>query len=511
MIRKSSLAIGELIAAGGGTLVPGPVVQGLNEVSVNGFQLTPDIFREQVLDATEHNAHSDILEASSTRLAEIIRETQETIRTQGTPLAQLIAKDTSILYSPKMLSDRACGRFSVQFVNVDDKFFDSSLFPTSPSDTTLSYSAVGLGQLERLTFDYPSDADIKAFVATNHPEVCAVLDNPECSLSYAVSTINERYDLRETFKSDDKWTFDFSAIKSVDIARLLKAYVVLTKMRSCDDPVPWLKAGSLADYREYVNLLFHGFTVYLLNLKKLILAYRAQRLVIQQKEPVVLKSGDRGVFENVPFLVGDLKVYYTDELLEKITAGNHSFQEVLMGMYYGRLTGQNVTVSDFINDVAPSAMHARNYFANCAAKLTEESRVVFRKGALEAIVKFSSDPIRRERIEKQLESGQSLHDWVYKNFSDELNTVYAIVSERCGTNGPDVAGSDSVEGVGIDDRTAAILSTNLVVRYLRAIGCTMAADLIAATFVMAEEDNVRSQRERLHVAMIELIVSRLLE
>lgn len=506
MIRPSSVAMGELVAVGA-SVKPGQIIQGLNEVSQSSFEYTPENFRDNIVACTSQGAHTDIMEATSTRLAEIIRETMQNVRQYGVPLADAIANGTSLMYSPKDLQRVAADNVYISFVNADDPFFNSSLFPTAVANHTLSYKSVAMEGLDTLQFEWASGEAIEKFLDTDHPDIRAIMENPDAGTTDAASLLTNLYELKEHFVHNGE-LFNFTQIKSTNIALLLKAYIILTKMRASEDPVSWLKGGDLNTYRAYVNHLWNGFTAYLLQLKNVVNAYRAQNLVVIQEREVHMKESYRD-FKNTRLMSGAVKVFYTDAFFDKVSELNLSMQEVILGFFWARLNGRTLSTLDVFNNPQAASNEAQSYFSQVHTNLMQEGRSIYINAGTKAIIEFiEGNPVLKERALKSCD-GKVFSDWIYSQFHQLLNQAYSLTSETLGSLDAAGVAIGDVEPE-ISDRTGIILQTQIVPTFLRLIGCNLAADLIADTFIQTAEDNVGDKRARLHVALINLIVDKAL-
>lgn len=504
MIRPSSVAMGELVAVGA-SVKPGPIIQGLNEVSYASFEYTPENFRDNIVACTSQGAHSEIMEATSTRLAEIIRETLQTVRQYGVPLADAIAKNTSLLYNRSSLQSVATDNVSINFINADDPFFDSPLFPKAVANHTLSYKSVAMEGLETLTFEWPSTEDVEKFLDTDHPDIRTIMDNPDAGTTSAAELLGDKYALKEHFVNNGE-LFNFTQIKSTDIALLLKAYIILTKMKHSDDPVSWLKGGDLNTYRAYVNHLWNGFTTYLLQLKNVVNAYRAQNLVIFQEKEVHMNDRYRD-FKDTRLMSGSVKVFYTDAFYNKVVEANLSMQEVILGFFWARLNGRTKTTLDVVNNPQVAAEEAKAYFSTVHTNLMQEGRTLYVNSAVKAIVDFIDGNSDLKARTVKASQGRVFSSWIYGEFVQLLNHAYSLTSERLG--GDDAIALGDVEPE-ISERTSVLLETQIVPHFLRLVGCNLAAQLITDTFIQTAEDNTGDKRVRLHVAIINLIVDKAL-
>jgi hypothetical protein len=509
MIRKSSVALGEIVVVGGGMFRPSQLIQGLNDESYGAVPYT-DNFREEIPQQTTEGAyHSETMELTSDRLAEIIRGAMYNVRDYGVPLAKKIAEGTSMLYSPDRLQQVANEQFLVEFVNVEDPFFDSPLYPKEIRDKSLSYTGISLDMVKNLKFDWATDDQVRTFIASNHPDLLAIVDNNEESLNFAAQTIGNLDELREVFENNDG-VFNFTKVKSTRINLLLKMYILLTKMYATDDPAPWLKGGDLSTYRSFVNLMWNGLTAYLLQLRNVVGTYKQLQLVVTQDKAVGLQDHAYESYKGVRFMGGKVRAYYTNAMMAKITAAGVGFQEMILGYFYGNMTGSKVSMQQIIENPALGCEQAKNYYFMINDQLTKQAQELFVAGGLKAIAEHvSSIPEVAERaLAVRTKQQVSPDSWYISNFKALLDHCYHLIAAKC-PGDMDLVADDGAPDTSRED---VILSTKIVPTFLYIIGCKMAAEIVDATFTeIAGEDSAINQRERLHVSLINLIVNHSIE
>lgn len=508
MIRESSISLGELIAVGGGNFRPSQVIQGLNGESGGALAFT-DNFRQEIMQASQGNMHTETLEGVSDRLAEMIRDSLGNIRSYGVPMARRVLKDTQLLYSRKQLQSLTEQLIEVQYINVDNSFFESALYPTEVRDKSLTYTGVDLKLGKQLKWRWPDQKEVLDFIGASHTDLVSILEDDDESIGDAASRISDVDELAQLFLNNDG-IFDFSQIKSVRFVLLLKMYVLLTKMYFSDDPAPWLVTGELSTYRSFVSLLWNGMTLYLMKLKQVVEVYRQRQLVITAEKQAALTPHSQSQYGDTRFMQAKLKVFYTNGILEKIQSAGVGFTEAIMGYHWANLTGNPMTITDFINDVSKGQVHAKSYFNHIHEKLSVQSRDLFIKGGVKAIYDFISEtPQLLERANTARGGNQMLVSWVVSKFQGELEKAHYLLAERF--TGGDVIEAGMGPDDGADPRLDALLETTLIPAFLRACGATLTADIIEATFVdTSKEDNVMDKRERLTVAVIDELVKRML-
>ena len=506
MIRESSIALGELIAVTGASIVPSTIIEGLNGESIGAMAYTDD-FRKEIVATTSNGMHTETLEAASDRLAEIIRNSMNNIRDYGVPLASKIVNATNLLYSKGRLESLTTDMFRVSFINIDDPFFKSALYPAEVRDKSLSYTSVDLRGLERLQFEWPEDSAVRQFIDSSHPDMLEIIANQDESLNNAASFLSNINELGNLFENKDG-VFDFSKVKTLRVNLLLKMYVLLTKMYAKEDPVPWLKVGDLATYRSFVNLMWNGMTLYLIHLRAVVESYKARNLVLIQEKPVRLTDHPNSNFKDTRFMSGEVRAYYTNDMLDRIDAAHVSFGEMIKGYFWANLTGGSLSLQAVIDNPSLGAGQAKEYYASIHERLTLQSTKLFVAGGLKAIGDFIAEtPALSARVgELRKNSTDMMSTWLQKNFYSELEKAHYVIADKLGDG--DMLMEEGAE----DPRLEVVLSTPLVPVFLRACGAQLAADIIEDTFITtADCDNIADKRERLHVSVINLIVSRALD
>ena len=509
MIRPSSIALAEMIAVAKPNFKPTDIIIGLNDVT-HSIEAYTDNYRKEIVDntASESTEHTATMTAGSERFGEIIRGAMENISAYGKPLAVAIARAAEICYSRSMLRETANANFKHRFVWLDDPYFDSPVYPTEVKDKTFAYTNVGLGALERLKFEYPSNEQVIEFVNSNHADVVEIMRERDTSASSAAYLLVDNESLRDYFVTSRESNFDFSRVKHLDSERVLKAYIILTKMYGSDNPVPWFKSGSLQDYREYVTVLWNAMTSYLINLKQVILAYRKDGLVIQDEMTARMVDGVGAEQHGVRFLEADTVVYYTDKVMEAITQGSsNSLSEVLLGYYWDALTGERKRLAEVVSAPGQFQAKANEYYNYVNEKLSGNAQVRFVETAVRTIVEFieTNSDVRARLTEIRGNTGEMLIEWVVKTFSDELARCYHHVNNSGYQFGEAVV-EGGEGGVSVSD---SVMSSKIIPVFLRSLRCELAAELLEGTYVtQAAEDNIHDQRERLTVAVVNLIVNK---
>jgi hypothetical protein len=512
MISRSSLALAESIAVAHNSDTPIRVknlVVGLNEQSYGSAAYTPAGFRDEIVRVTgEITPHSQVMDATSDRLAAVIRGGFDMIKDFGVPFAKSLAAELGLLYTSDRLQDLSFSRMTYNFVNVDDPFFESQIYPTEVKNSALDFSNISLEALNRLQFNYASSEEIKEYVNTSHPDVVEILSNDEYDLSRAANSVTDIYELQNIFSVKNS-VFNFGVIKSLEINRLLKMYVVLTKMVTDENPVKWLSGGKLSDYREYVNLLWNGMTRYLISLKQIATAYKSRVVAIGELEPIRLADHPNKDYEGAKFMSGNVQIFYTAQSLALLEEHGISFKEWLVAVTFARFNKVDVnpasalTTPDFVKEWAGA------YYKSIDTSLSSKAKQLFIKAARERALKFLLEtPKLNDRVGSLVNGKFMVDQWFSVKMGDEYEKAYYAVSRALAARRGDNSGEMlAVEGEHDGVVLQALMAGGLVPAFLRAVECNLAADIVEATYVSVEtQEDTAAKRQRLHAALIKLIV-----
>lgn len=515
MITKDSLSLGENIASGLGDVVvqTTPILEALNNESFGVFPYTEN-WRTEVLEVTgEITAHTPMMELSTTRMAEIIRDAFEMIKTYGTPLANLIADGMSVLYIPGNVSAVANNRLDLSFINTDHPFFKNAIYPTAPRNTALTFESIGFASLGRLKFQNADNAELQEYLKTDHPEMQRIVQSKESSLWDAFTILTDVQCLSKEFVNKNG-IFDFTKVKSIDIDKLMKMYAIAAKMFVQDAPSPWLATGSLEDYREFVDMIYSGLTVYLINLRTQINLYRERKVAIVEETPVVLNedkpSETLGI--TIKVLEGSATVFFSEEILEAARANNVSIRDAVVAYLYGNNAGKRISLYDTIVQPGVAEELLAAYYTSITSRLNNSSEKFFGDTVVEQIGKFvTANPVLLERIEGT--EGTSIRTIISRHFSDQIDTLFAmytryVTADRDGDQAINDSGVEEYKQKIVD----VILRSKLIPDFLRLIGCTTSAQLLDYTYVAVEgEDNIVDMRQRVTVAVIKFLAPMLIK
>lgn len=511
MIRQSSIALAELIAVANPAFRPTQIIEGLNGVSHGLEPYGPD-FRSELVAVTgsDEAEHTEILGAAGNRLGEIIRGALDNISAYGKPLAMAIGRNAEVCYSQDHLRGIAVQYFKHQFIWLDDPFFDSSAYPTEVKDKSFAYTNVGLDVLSRLEFEYPTNDQVLAFVNSNHADVVEIMRERDTAAARAANCLTDLESLDSLFVKSPNGNFDFSRVKQLDSERILKMYVILTKMYTSEDLVPWLKGGSIEDYRAFVNTMWNALTCHMVNLRAVIQGYRANGLTIVDNGPVRLVDGKGAEQAGARFVEADAMVFYTDKAMDAITqGGNGSLSECLLGWYWSRLLGTTESVGSIVAAPGQYMAKVREYYNHVNEKLSVHAKETFIKTGLAAIAEFivTNENLSGRLAEVRGQSSDLLGTWVRNNFAKELEVCFRGILG----SGHNFDGAIDENDTG-GSLTGHVMASQIVPKFLSLLKCDLAAEILTRTYQeCATNATPEQQRERLTVAVIQTIVGMCLE
>lgn len=520
MIRKESIALAENIAVAirdDAAVLPSELLDGLNGVSYGALPYSGN-WREELVDVTANlSPHTDVMEAGSERLAEIIRGGFDMVKTYGVPLASAIAEGVSILYTPNQLSDMSSGQLRIRFANIDHPFFNSSIYPTEVKNKALGFDSVGLDTLKNLEFKYTDKEELKEYLATSHPEVLEIINSKEASLESSFYNLSSLEELGRMFLKQGE-AFNFTRVKSIEIETLLQMYILISKMYASDKPCPWLTKGSLEEYREWTNVLWNGLTAYLIALRAAMNIYRARKLVVvDNKTPELTDyTPNERLGVAVKVISGDVTVYYTNDVVREAESNGVALHDVVLASIYSRLTSENaVGLGQLLASKTLVSEQLSAYHGLLHNSLDGKSYDYFVKSSLQAIAKFVIDnPAAQEALVRTTgDNGSSVQTIIREALHSDIDKLYYLFASEKKVVDNEIAAAPEPGGVDLYRESCinTVLKTKLVPIFLRLLGCGLAAEILELTYHTSEvEDNLHGMRERMHGALIEFIASKLL-
>jgi len=516
MITKHSLALAENIAVAmnGDTRVrQTPILTALTDVSY-GYSDYTENFRNEIPDVTANiTEHTDVMRLGVERMGEIMRGALDMVKTYGVPLAQAICSGLSCAYRTSDLPYLAMQKTEIKYTNIDDPFFASQIYPneTQVRNTALSFQGVSLAALSRLKFQYLTDSELFDFVGSNHPDVVAVLKDEDESLGMAFEKLTSLQGLGELLVMNGAGVVDFTQVRDININMLLKMFVLIGRMYLSEKPLG-LEDGSLKDYREFVELMYNGMIVYLSRLKKMVDMYRARGLVLRnEKQPEIVEHLDNSTGQKLFLLSFKAYAFYTNDTIALAEANGVGLNDVVYAAQYSTAMGNPVGTLDLVKDKARVEGLLKEYYGKIDLVMTRKAKEIFTNVATAAAVKFVADrPELRQALDANLKTENAMTATIIsEHLGSELQSFYGRYAAAAGGAG---GGAPVSEQDQASEAMEVLFQTRLIPVFLRMLGCELAAEIIEHTYVtQSVEDNITDKRERLHVALIEVLASKLIE
>ena len=524
MLTKDDLILGQLIASGlppEQPINPSGIIAGLNEESYAVSPYSSVGFLDQVTKVTtELTSHSEVMDLATTEMAKVIRGAFEMVKTYGVPMALAIADGVSCLYSQESVRSTLRSNLSLDYICADDPLFSMGIYPVQVANKALSFSAVNLDMLNRLEFDPFPSTDLMTYVDSKHPEIVKVMKDQSVADYNVLRSLTDLEGIRCIFSVKGQALVDFTQTRTIDLSRLMKMFVVVSKMYMSDKPPTFLTKGSLEDYREFVNLMWNGISRYLINLKEFVQNYRAREIVLVDQGPVRYKTitPSEALGVQVDVIEGKVLVYYTEAIMKTITASETSISDVVLAYLYARVKGQSFSLRELADDKLKVSKLLDSYLGDVSQVINSAAQKVFCEGAAIAIARFiESHPAAREALYRTVGENGSLVPTVIRNrLGSAISNLYNVYSRDMSTytDEPELASADTAEyssslvGKRRKHCIEVILSTDIVPIFLNLLGCNMAASIIAATYVT--QDKVFTsvdEREQLHCALIKVLAN----
>ncbi|ASU03680.1 hypothetical protein JOAD_235 [Erwinia phage vB_EamM_Joad] len=503
MITKNSVILAEPIVLGlDKPLVENSsdIVKGLMELSY-GAMPYGETYRTEIAEVTADNGHTDVVEHVTTKLAESIREVFSQISTYGIGFARVLANELRNAQSDDHIIDAATSGLAIRFVNLDNDFLVSTLYPAGPKNVQFNYDSIDLSVIDRLQFNTDMCGELaKSYIDIQHPDIVRVMKDDECDSEEAFYSIMDVECLRSLFHHQNG-RFDFTTVKTYRLALLFKMYVILSKMYSSDDPIKSLVGGTLTDYREYVSLLWNGLSTYLARMKGMVGVLRGRGIALHQNKPVRFNTVKRHFdLTNSTFefqeLHGDVTVFYTKPAADTLAANNYCLRDWVIGRLLCDLKGEA--------HVPDAALLSGNKLTGVMNAFMD----FIRSGLLERRREVTEFLFQRA-VNNFVMGNETLREFVAAMDEEGLNAekiVHRMNSDfKCGYNL--AVYLDNHPGMSTED---AVISSGVVQRFLRAIDCSLAANIIAETEYHSEHDDAVEKRKRLHAALIKVLVNKLM-
>lgn len=491
MISKGSLRLGELFH-GVEIKEPSNIIEGLNNVSTGVLDYTED-YASEIEETTSDNEHGLILDNLSTFLSNNITNSLKSIKEIGVGLSKVVAENltyhlTTGPYNP-----------SFTFIQTDNPFFKSSLFPTKVNDNSQSWTNVSFKDvLNGLSFTEPSVDEVKEFVASTNPEITELLSS--CDL-VPVTWWGTDF-IQNWFGTKDQ-SFDATKVDLVrlDVPELLALYVLVARMYVTDEPVPWLKSGELSNYRQLVNMLYNGMTAMLIRIREVYKARSAMGMSLAYDPHNTAPH-----LNDMQWVEGNARVYVNQSVITTALNQGIDLNEVVTGYFIMKLSPSNgepvaLPSADTLYGYLSAYNERKEIVTNNLVNNTVKNIHPTLLGVAWEFLSGFEDV--RERIMNRAQVGGVSPISIINNDLGEALRVICYKVYGDGGNSHKLIGEDSQ-----DILINIILDSSLVEDLFLCLGDEFTAAIIGNTKITTEEDTLEDKKERLTTAVVDTIVSK---
>lgn len=512
MISQDSILIAQPIAeelvSRNQTLLAstGSVIAGLNEqtTTVKPFKyetLSVDVPKVTVM-GSDMNRHSEMKDELTDLIAPQIRRSFTYISKYLAPFAGSLGNrleekinsysgPTGIIFN----------RFRMEIVRTDVPIFSSTRYPEKPNNDLIDFSHIDKNVLSKkgtyewiekekiLDYVQVSDSEISAFLSKNIDKTCGALN--------AILVDNDYRELGQPVDGkgpENKGYIDTNTLKPcINVEGLFGAYIVLTKMRTDDNPVPWVSDVSLDDYRAAINLLWHAVTNVLAGARYRYAEMSKIGVMVDHRKAEIFYNEKQG-FGKLPFISGTVYVYVSDAAIA--AAGDYGFSERVVGYLLARIAFKAPGTEGFDQSQVEIYQEAfSTYLQGVHESMKTHASGIIRQVIGDCLTEFKKDHPEFNQIITLLNNEPD-----YMKLPVYLEKDIQLFISDCMSN--------CVEG---QHNYREFTSGHIFVSaFARAIGLDMAGDILARTAVCVPNDTVEAKRERLNVAVTEVIIGRLL-
>lgn len=329
------------------------IIKGLNETTASIVSFTEDNIATELPDYTSVVPnHTDVMEATSTIVADTIRGSLNTISKLIKPILVETEKRLKDAISANSAVEAILNNIDLEMINIEPSFLNSFFYPKEPAASFRGIESIRLSDLLQGSYPQLSGAELVELISLDVPDLQPFFSNPsEVEAVYNTLFIDKYF---YTIFSPDTvnkgiaqiaspLNYRFSSFRTLVIGTL-----ILNKLTAMDDPIDGVTGISLDEYRTSLRVTRDLFTTMLWHFKN-IWEQRATAgiIIIDNKlEYTPLKDDITG---SLPMVKGPLTIGYNNAILEMFADSDQlSLSEYVMGFIYAKF--RNYQVKDIITD-----------------------------------------------------------------------------------------------------------------------------------------------------------------
>lgn len=502
MITKKSLNLAEMLIDKPGFIYNAPdLIQSLSDDCVTSFGVQStnarDLKEELVKNSVTNAEHGELVEEASNVISGIIRNSLNDIKNYASGLASVLRDASGEVFSEENVRDSIEYGIGITFVPTTSELFDSKYYPSGEVQNKLLdfKSPIQIDGLSGLETDYLSFEELLDLLALDNEELRTLLINNNV---YSEGLGLKQFLFNSLTRSGESINFNAIGPGSDQHCRTLVAYLLVVKLSTMDEIPEFVKNISLENYRNLISICKDGLATQLALVRKAMTVESVNGLRIVTNKEVTAKTTDGGAL-----LTGDVKVYFSDTVLEEALANKSALRSLIIGYYYATVIEKEEAG---VNKIRVNMDHYKNMYKNYLNSYTQTRKrnleKLLRPQYVKAIIGYvTSNPALNKRVQDICDSkNHSLNEWVNNTLGNDLESLGTKVFYLI--NGPKVEDCDDLGAL----LYTHIAESSFITSFLRAVGSHTAAKLLDSTSTTVEgEDTVTAQRERLSVAVINYI------
>lgn len=509
MLKESSISLAELLLNSGTqkSYKPGEVIQSISE---NSYGVAPyqvdnaTTLKEELRETTLNNVvHNEIMDAASTKLADIIRNSLYDIRRYANDIIVLTANN--VHRGDSEIEDT--GASAVRFVSSDCPLINSDIVPKeTPKAPSIDLESgfITLDSGRNISFKLTGKKDILELIPETNGLRGLVEENTEEDFFLAGGVFDE---LGSRTEGDD---YHFDSITNVNNNKLFVLYLLSVIAQTKKEPLDLFSNISLTQYGLIMQLIRVVAGNELIRRKadyssmsRLQLVIRgtsglmAKRMVIDDNEGPhrIEMRGNEG-----PLPV----VYYSQNFLDNLASQGIAIRSVVNGYFYEKLVvDQNASVASVVADPAKyrdiTIAQRKEIEDFKALSIVDE----LSKEVMSSFVEYiSKDEVLLASVnERASNEGITGPEYLTKGLGETIRKLIFSVRKEL------ALATDYNWTKRNDLVTNAVINSSIVSDFLRLIGSVTAAEILENTEHLSKTDGQDKRKEALARSVVQKIIA----
>lgn len=380
------------------------IIIGLNDTTANLAGFTPENIAVDLPEYTQEvREHTDVLDIVTTRIAEGVRASMNTVSKYVKPIAQAMDNQIRANMSGEGTTDLLFNYLNVDMVNVEPQFLNSQFCPSKLPEVFANGGQVNLKDLLKGTWPTMTDENvIRDLIWVDHDALYPFLNDPKELMDVynnlfankmwwgMLSTVDSNGDIVDLYGSSHY--LEFSKYRSIVIANL-----IINRLINLDGAFEGVTGVSLNDYRASLTLTRDALTTILVKFRDMWLNKAAAGIVIMDNK-VKYEPVGYGVMSNCKMLTGRVSVGYNQTVLDQFSANEESsLSEYIVGYLYAKQRGYQIR--DIITDGDLINSSFREYVTDLEMFVAQSATDVATKSLAIVLREFSAKPEYEAMVE----------------------------------------------------------------------------------------------------------------